>query len=480
MDQTLLGWLTSLSSLLVLALLLHLWQRPERWGPRLGAGLLILLCLLGFHWIFISLHRYGEMPAAVAAIATFLLALYVAAYGIFAGWLIRRHRLSPLSVAGLITLLEWLRGELFTGFPWLNWGYQQIDSPLSGYAALGGVYAVVLITALCAAWIAQWRALGLMGVAGLHLLGVYLGTLAHTSPEGQPIQVALVQSAVPQQMKFDPAHSAQLEAAQLEMALAASRTGSALVVLPETAFIRPWSALSAETRLRLREISVASGSVIILGLPLQDPDGWRNSAIGLYPGAGLRLDGFESRYDKAHLVPFGEFIPWGFRWFVNLMNMPLGDFTRGLPVQAPMPVEGQRIGVNICFEDLFGEEIIGPLDPRIAPERQPTILLNMSNLAWFGNTSALPQHLAIARMRSLETGRPSIRATNTGMTASIDHRGRVQEVLPPMAPGVLVARVQGMTGQTPYSRVGNLPVVLLAAALLLLGLRVRSTAKMRP
>jgi apolipoprotein N-acyltransferase len=337
-----------------------------------------------------------------------------------------------------------------------------------------------LVTALCAAWIAQWRALGLMGVAGLHLLGVYLGTLAHTNPEGQPIQVALVQSAVPQQMKFDPAHSAQLEVAQLQMALEASRTGSALVVLPETAFIRPWPALSAETRLRLREISVSSGSVIILGLPLQDPDGWRNSAIGLYPGAGLRLDGFEARYDKAHLVPFGEFIPWGFRWFVDLMRMPLGDFTRGLPVQAPMPVEGQRIGVNICFEDLFGEEIIGPLDPRIPAERQPTILLNMSNLAWFGNTNALPQHLAIARMRSLETGRPSIRATNTGMTAAIDHRGRVQEVLPPMAPGVLVARVQGMTGQTPYSQVGNLPVVLLAAALLLLGLRVRSTAKMRP
>ena len=109
MDQTLLGWLTSLSSLLVLALLLHLWQRPERWGPRLGAGLLILLCLLGFHWIFISLHRYGEMPAAAAAIATFLLALYVAGYGLLAGWLIRRHRLSPLSIAGLIALLEWLR-----------------------------------------------------------------------------------------------------------------------------------------------------------------------------------------------------------------------------------------------------------------------------------------------------------------------------------------------------------------------------------
>ena len=144
-----------------------------------------------------------------------------------------------------------------------------------------------------------------------------------------------------------------------------------------------------------------------------------------------------------------------------------------------MPVADQRIGLNICFEDLFGEELIGPLDPRIPSDRQPTILLNISNLAWFGNTIALPQHLAIARMRSLETGRPSLRATNTGMTAAIDHRGRVIDILEPMAPGILVTRVQGMTGQTPFSRVGNLPVVLLAAALLLLGLRIRSPAKLR-
>ena len=172
------------------------------------------------------------------------------------------------------------------------------------------------------------------------------------------------------------------------------------------------------------------------------------------------------RYDKSHLVPFGEFIPWGFRWFVDAMKMPLGDFQRGAAVQPPITVRDQRIGVNICFEDLFGEEIIRPLHPSRPADDQPTVLLNVSNLAWFGNTIALSQHLAIARMRSMETGRPTLRATNTGATAAIDHRGRVLDMLPFGESRLLITQVQGMQGSTPFSRWGNLPIMALSILLL--------------
>ncbi|MFM1788316.1 MAG: apolipoprotein N-acyltransferase, partial [Pseudomonadota bacterium] len=179
-----------------------------------------------------------------------------------------------------------------------------------------------------------------------------------------------------------------------------------------------------------------------------------------------------------HLVPFGEFIPWGFRWFVDLMQMPLGDFTAGARIQKPIPVADQLIGINICFEDLFGEEIIRALSPKQVAAAQPTILLNVSNLAWFGNTIALRQHLDIARMRSLETGRPTIRSTNTGMTAYIDHKGRVLAASPAMHQDILLAKVQGAQGTTPFSYIGNTGALLISIFVVLICL-IRTAGLMR-
>jgi apolipoprotein N-acyltransferase len=175
------------------------------------------------------------------------------------------------------------------------------------------------------------------------------------------------------------------------------------------------------------------------------------------------------RYDKRHLVPFGEFVPWGFRWFVDLMTIPLGDFGRGSPDQPPFAVGGQRVAFNICYEDVFGEELL----PALTREDGATILANISNIAWFGDSHALPQHLQIARMRTLETARPMIRATNTGMTAAIDFDGRLLAALPPYQLGALSVTVQGRSGLTPYSRTGNWPV----AALCLLVLAATALAK---
>jgi apolipoprotein N-acyltransferase len=169
------------------------------------------------------------------------------------------------------------------------------------------------------------------------------------------------------------------------------------------------------------------------------------------------------RYDKHHLVPFGEFIPLGFHWFVDMMHIPLGDQTAGPLLQAPFAVKDQWVLPNICYEDLFGEEIAAELAAGYrAGAPQATILLNLSNMAWFGEWLAIPQHLQISQMRALETARPALRATNTGATAVIDPKGKVIAELATGTRGVLTASVQGYTGLTPYILCGNALIVTLA------------------
>jgi apolipoprotein N-acyltransferase len=215
---------------------------------------------------------------------------------------------------------------------------------------------------------------------------------------------------------------------------------------------------------------------LVFGIFIEQPQGYYyNSAIGVAPaGAGTaQLQPPLQRYSKRHLVPFGEFIPPGFRWFVDLMRMPIGDQQRGAPYQGPMDLAGQRIAINICYEDLFGAEIIRAWD---VPERAPTLLLNLSNLAWFNDSLALPQHLQISRLRALETGRPMLRATNTGATAVIDPRGAVIALAPFNRAVALDAQIRGYAGTTPYVRYGNRPTLAALAILLMLAAAWRRRA----
>ena len=458
------GWLASLAVLVFLAVLIRLWWSPQRHAPWLATGLLLLFNLVGFHWIFTSLHVYGLMAAPIAGTATLLLALYVSLFTLGAGLVIRRYRLRPLAVACVITLAELLRGYLFTGFPWLNWGYLQVDSLLAGFAPVFGVYGLVFLAALCAAWLARLKPGPALAVLSLHLAGgVGLG-IHWTQPLGEPLRLALIQPSIDQQMKFDPAHAKATERSLLELLAVATPVSAGqpiaadLVVLPETAFITTWQQLNPETRELLQRLVDRSGVALITGLPLQDTRGWSNSAIALQPGDNSQ---WTYRYDKHHLVPFGEFIPWGFQWFVDLMQMPLGSFRSGDLAQPAFLIQDQAIGLNICFEDLFGEELIAPLQNSRPMNAQPSIWLNLSNLAWFGDSIALQQHLNVGRMRSLETGRPMLRATNTGLTAIVDAKGRVQESLASQAPNILLGQVQGMTGDTPFNRWGNAALLVL-------------------
>ena len=487
--------------LMCIAALAGLWQAASSAGRSAALGFAFGLGqgVVGVSWIYVSLHDYGKMPFWLAAPATLALAAYMALYGGLAGWLIGRLRSSNLSgawaqallMASAWALAEWLRGTVGTGFPWLSLGYSQIDGPLAGFGPLVGVYGMswlaVFSSALLGAGLQRMHAHRLwLGTAafGVFAVGLSLGAIHWTQPDGAPIRIALVQPNVAQDLKFIPGKFETMMA-DLQRAIkteAAQKT--AIVLLPETAIPR----LVDGARLRSRTAfapksdsynesahAIATqfdtfarnaGIALVTGIPIIEEgadaasDRYANSAIALGKDAPEPI----ARYDKHHLVPFGEMIPWGFGWFVKMMQMPLGDFTRGGLRQAPFSMGGARIAVNICYEDVFGEEIAYALGN---DANNATMLLNLSNIAWFGHSLAPHQHLQISRLRALETGRPMLRATNTGATAVIDEKGRVAEVLPFFTQGTLRAQVQGMRGTTPYVWVGGNAVVLVVSVAVL-------------
>jgi apolipoprotein N-acyltransferase len=452
----------------------------------------------GVWWLYVSMHHYGEMAAPLAGAALVLFSLYLALYpALSAGlWSLCAGRgaskahddrtdspawRGAVVFASACALGEWLRGTVFTGFPWLASGYAQVDGPFAGLAAIGGVYGVGWVLALASALIGQSvcaqfahvrrrAAVWAPACVALCLIaaGLLLARVAWTSPNDAPLDVRILQGNVKQEMKFD---EAGVRAAVDLYERMITAHAADLIVTPETAIpLLPQQFPETFAR-TLRTFSDNTGSSLLIGAlgATVTPDGRftdvTNSFFGVTPNSRQLY-----RYDKRHLVPFGEFVPWGFHWFVQLMNIPLGDLARGQPVQKAFTVRNESIDVDICYEDIFGEEIARTL--RESP--QPAgILVNASNLAWFGNTIALDQHLQMARMRTLETGRPLLAATNTGTTAVIDAQGRVTARLPTFTTGQIEAKVQGMTGRTPYISLGNKLVLAVSLAFLAFGLAFR-------
>lgn len=442
---------------LTLAWLMHAWREasPAR-AASLGWSWGLGFFLAGVSWVYVSLKVFGGMPMPLAAFATLLLCMALACYPALIGFAFARLRSGApardaLLAAGLWTLVEWMRGWLFTGFPWLALGYAQSPpSPLAGFAPVLGVYGVTLVAALTASLAAlrSWRAL--MLVVALAGGGFLLRGVAWTQPEGAPLDVALLQGNVPQGIKWDPQRA--VLSLQTYAALAKAYP-AALTVLPETAI----PLFFDETPPDLLKDLTQHGPALV-GVPVRMQEGGRvvgytNAAVAV----SRRADGgFDAQaYAKRHLVPFGEFAPPGFGWFFGLVNIPMADFTAGPPAQPPLAVAGQRVAPTICYEDLFGEELVRALPAA-------TLLVNLSNTAWFGDSLAQPQHLQISRMRALETGRPMLRATNTGMTAAIGPDGNVAAALEPFSTGGLLVQVQGYQGVTPFMRYGNTGAVVLA------------------
>ena len=467
-------WAWPLQFGLIAVLVARVARATPRGAAAIGLGFGSAWVGVGTWWLFVSLHTYGGLPAWLAVLSIALLsgflALYLAAaFAAFARWRRGAAGRDALLFGAVWLLAELARGVIFTGFPWLASGYAQVDSPLAALAPWVGVYGIGFVLAALSAWVAlgfegPWRrrALPLLAVALALAAAAGFGPGQWSQPSGT-LTVSLLQGNVAQDEKFS------MERMPEALAWARARLLAArgeLVVAPETVIPLLPSQLDPAYWKDLTDHFSRGPQAALLGLPLGDEAaGYTNSAAGLSAAAAALPGGFY-RYDKHHLVPFGEFIPLGFRWFTELMNIPLGDFNRGPVGAASFAFRGERIGANICYEDLFGEELAA----RFADEpNAPTVFANLSNIGWFGDTSAIGQHLEISRMRTLEFQRPMLRATNTGATAVIDHTGRVTHALAPHTQGVLEASVQGRTGLTPFAwwaaRFGLWPLLLVALAI---------------
>ncbi len=450
----------AVAALAVLAALLGQAQGSRR-GFLLGFAWGLGAFLAGVSWLYVALNRYGGMPAPLAATAILLFCAVLALFPALVGASFVRLRpaggLARIALfAGLWLLGEWLRGWAFTGFPWLSLGYSQTaPSPLAGLFPLLGVYGVGGALAVLAGLLAfvPWRnpprARAATLAAGALLLSAFgLGRVAWTEPAGEPLRVALLQTNIEQGLKWQPERL--LDWLDTNLRLVAENPAE-LVVLPETTLPLLVEQLPdgylAHLQARMREV----GGDLVLGVFTRDAQG------RIYNAAISTGRSPEQWYAKRHLVPFGEYSPPLFGWFYRLAEIPMSDQSRGPARQAPMVLGEQRVALNICYEDLFGAELLHAL-----PEA--TLMLNLSNLAWYGDSLAQPQHLQIARARAMETGRPMLRSTNTGMTALIQPDGRVAAVLPAFEQGALHAEVRGYRGLTPYARWGDRAALLLAAA----------------
>ena len=462
-------WLLAILSPVVL---LWSWDGATPRRAALRGGLFGLgLFGFGIYWIFISLHDYGNAPAPFAALATFIVVLVMALYPAVVGGLLTRWGPAPgplrwlLVFPALWTVLDWVRSWLFTGFPWLALGYSQTDSALGQLAPYTGTFgvgwAVMLSAGLLWAVVNRfgWR----MRCSGLGMLAILwlgagaLGKIDWVEPAGTPLRVAIVQGNIAQDQKWQP--SVLDETLHRYVQLSLPEHGRSDVILwPETAIpifyddVRPFVGALAE---RAQQDKVD----YVTGLPTGS---W---ATGVFHNSVASIGATLSFYHKHRLLPFGEYLPLRgfFLFFRDWVTIPMADFTPGDRNQPLLRAGGQPVGVSICFEAVFGSEI-----RRALPEA--TWLINVSNDAWFKDSTAPHQHLQIARMRALEVGRYMARATNTGVSALLDERGRIVIQGEQFQSDVIRGEVQPLRGLTPYARWGDAPGIALMIGLLVIGL----------
>lgn len=464
-------WWLSLVAFSILFFLL-LSSRNAWQAALLGLAFGMGLHLAGHGWMFQTLRIKTGMPLVAAALATGFFALYLALFTAIPCLLWRaltnarelapasatpkRHDpyrsrlLSTLLLASLLTVGEWLRSLFFNGFTSLSLGYALIDTVLAGYAPILGVYGLSWLGFLLAGFpvdaIQRRNGAGIFILVSIAIAGYGLGRLEWTTAVGEPMSYRLIQSNIAQERKFDPLFKAEHVA---RLVADITHRPARLIVTPETAFPLFLNELPSETLDRLQEFSGSTNSQLLLGIASASASGESyNSVVQVIPASRSM-----ARYNKVKLMPFGEYSPDGFSWFTDSLNIPLKDLHAGAGTQPALRVGNQAIGVLICHEDLVGNNAR-------AQAHGAGLFINPGNLAWFEDTAAIGQRLQIARMRALETGKPFLRSTNTGVTAHLDAHGNVLQYLPEKSEAVLSGNVQPMQGVTPYVILGEWPIVL--------------------
>jgi len=449
------------------ALLLYLHHRAHSPRESFWLGWLFGLGYFGFgvYWLYHSLHVYGQAPMVLAGALTLLMIVTLAVF-IGAGLALHhrlRRRYSGRWVIGSLPLiwfsLEWFKGWVLTGFPWLSIGYAHVDSPLGGFAPLLGVYGIGAISLLMSLGLVQWvesrSAIKLLWLLIPLGLGLLLKPLDWTQTSGKPLDVTIVQGNIAQERKWRMEERSRI--IQTYWRASQAHWDSDLVVWPEVAIPGRSDQLEMLLLKPMQKAIREHGSDLLTGILVTDV------SRDIYYNSMILLGEHSGQYHKRHLVPFGEFYP--FRNLLSFMRhyilIPMSDMQPGPREQALMSVDGVYLGVSICYEDVFSRDI--NLDLPAA-----NILVNTSNDAWFGDSLAPHQHLQIAQMRALETGRPMVRSTNTGQSAFIDYKGEIV-----LATGIFVAQtlsatVQGRTGSTPFLFFAKLQPWLAWAILLVL------------
>jgi len=449
-------WLAPLS----LACLILLWEgttpRQAGWiGYCYGLGLFTA----GTYWLYVSLNILGGLwpPVALFMMACLIavLAIYVALTGYLAVRIVPGSGLLRwlLIIPAVWTLTEWLRGWLFTGFPWLSVGYSQVETPLGALAPVLGVYGVTWASVVCAGVVvclvqaAFVTRLVVFVLSVLAFMGLTsLADMEWTRAADRELRVTLVQGAVPQELKWKPQ---QLEPTlELYQSLSNSQGDRDLIIWPEAAIpALPFEV--PEFLLGLNEQMVSTDTQLFAGILTYDPK------LGEYKNTLWAMGAEEGMYFKRHLVAFGEYFPLPdfAKRILRIMNLPSESIMPGAADQPLLLAKGVPVAVTICYEIAFAAEQLA-----FFPAAQ--LMVNVSNDAWFGNSIAPHQHLQIGQMRALETGRYLLRATNTGITAIVDPRGKVTDRIPQFEPGVLNAVVQPYLGATPFVTMGNWPLIV--------------------
>ncbi|WP_341936478.1 apolipoprotein N-acyltransferase [Marinimicrobium sp. C2-29] len=466
-------WPLALLSLTAFALLLHRQPGRTAWWRALGFGL--GLYGMGVSWIYVSIHTHGNASAPLAGLMTALFVAFVALvfslpFYVYGRWFSRRRYGSLLAFPALYLLGEWLRGWLLTGFPWLYLGYGHLDTWLAGWAPLLGVMGLSLIVVLTAGLGAHWLLDGkgflqerrgrptlllTAVILALWPLGLALQLVDWTEPRGEPVRVGMIQPNIPQERKWDP-NFVEPTLERLET-LSEDLWQNDWLIWPEAAIPRVYHTMTPFLE-EIGDRADATDTGMISGIIFQ------NEQTGDYYNSLVTLGAAEGIYHKRRLVPFGEYVPME-RWLrglIDFFDLPTSIISRGPWEQEGLQIGDVGISPSVCYEVVYPD-----LVARSARDSQ--VLLTVSNDAWFADSIGPLQHMQMARMRALETGRPMIRSTNNGISALVDPRGQILARADQFVQTNLEGEVQPRSGLTPFMRWGSHPLALLSG-LVLVGL----------